>query len=268
MAPMPPDLATNHLKPGEHSPRVRTWQRMLIHRGFVLTETSIFDKPTTTATHVAQAFVGMAAFTTVGPRTWELVNALPRRDRPVVTIPQFRPKVIDVRRGQHGFAIHRTKRWEHRNWSGVRGVLGHYTGGPATFQADARYHVLGPYLSPTGAPAIAYHAGIDYNGDVYIFNNGVDITWHCNGGQNTVWYGVVFRGNATGMTLAQRRSMRWLVAAINDGKLLGAPKLVQHRATTHRHVNATSCPGVKGEAQYRAIFAARKLAWWENPPRP
>jgi len=268
MAPMPPGLAANHLEPGEKSDRVLTWQRMLIHRGFVLTESGVFDKPTTSATHVAQAFVGLTEFSTVGPKTWELVDKLPRRDKPPVTIPKFRPKVVDVRKGQNGFVIHPSKRWGKRNWNAVRGVLGHYTGGPATFQNDARFHVQSNYLDQGGAPAIAYHAGIDYDGTIFIFNDGDDLTWHCDGGQNAVWYGVVFRGNATGMTFNQRRSMKWLVAALRDGKLLGAPALKQHRATTHKHVNSTSCPGVKGEEQYRSIFADQKLSFWDNPPRP
>ena len=163
---------------------------------------------------------------------------------------------------------HRTKHWGTRNWNAVRGVLGDYTGGPATFQNDARFHVESDYLDQGGAPAIAYHAGVDYNGDVYIFNDGDDLTWHCDGGQNSVWYGVVFRGSAGGMTAAQRRSMRWLAKALLDGKVPGAKKLAQRRSTTHKHVNATSCPGIKGEEQYRAIFAGQGLKFWESPPKP
>lgn len=270
MAPAPADLATNHLEPGEQSARVLTWQRMLIHRGFVLTETGIFDKPTTSATHVAQAFVGLPDFSGVGPKTWQLVDALPRRDKPPIKIPPiFRPRVLDCRLGQNGFARHRSKNWGKRPWSGVRGVLGHYTGGPASFQADAQFHVRSNYLSAGGAPAIAYSAGIDYDGTIYVFNDHDDLTWHCDGGQNAVWYGVVFRGAAGGMTLAQRRSMRWLVKKLKSGGLVkGMPALAQKRATTHQHVNSTSCPGVKGEAQYRDVFSQNGYSFWNNPPRP
>jgi hypothetical protein len=279
MAPQPgvPDpptgIAKKPIKPGEKSARVSTFQELLYNRGFAVRITGTFDAQTTSAYKVAQIAVGVdptRLFVNVGPIIWERIGKLKRvrssKGAPIRAA--FKPKVLDCRHGEHGMVRHKTRRWGKRNWANVDYILGHYTGNMVPFQNDASFHVNTGYLSPGGAPAIAYGIGVDVNGVVYIFNEHDDLTWHCNGGRNTNTLGIVFQGNADGMTLAQRKAIDWLVKRLRDGKLgYGYPKMNHRKATTHRHVKATSCPGETGESQYRKIFAAAGLAFDINPRR-
>lgn len=270
--PAPPvGLAKRPIKPGESSERVKTFQKLLDNRGFTIKPDGIFGPSTTSAYRVAQIAVGVdphRLFENVGPIIWERIGKLKRVKGSKVAVLRWKPKVLDCRAGQHNMARHKVKHWGHRNWAGVDYVLGHYTGNQVPFASDAAFHVHTNYLSPGGAPAIAYHLGIDRSGVVYIFNQHDDLCWHCNGGANTNTLGVVFQGNADGMTLAQRKSLDWLLKQLQAGKLgYGYPKLPRQGATTHRHVKPTSCPGETGEAQYRKIFAARKMIFDTSPRR-
>jgi hypothetical protein len=270
----PPGLAKKPIKPGEKSDRVRTFQQLLFNRGFTVKVDGHFGPSTTSAYRVAQLAVDVdpsRLFENVGPIIWERIGKLKRVRssagdiiRPVV----WKPKVLDCREGQHGMVRHSAKRWGKRSWGGVDYVLGHYTGNLVPFARDAQFHVKTNYLSPGGAPAIAYHIGIDVSGVVYIFNQHDDLCWHCNGGRNTNTLGIVFMGNHGGMTAAQRKSMDWLVKKLRDGKLgYGYPKLAHKGATTHRHAKPTSCPGDLGEQQYRKIFASAGLIFDTTPRR-
>jgi len=82
----PPVTAKNPLVPGEHSDRVRVFQVMLNHRGFVVPLTGVFDKPTTSAYTVAQHSLGLdPPFVTCGPATWTAISRMKieRHTRPV-----------------------------------------------------------------------------------------------------------------------------------------------------------------------------------------
>jgi hypothetical protein len=252
----PAELATRPIKQGEISPRVVKWRALLVGKGFVLPkEGSLFGREMQSATLVAQRWAGVTADGLVGPATWKAVARKSRTKRPITVVKTLigRPKIIDVRRGQFGFARHRTKRWGTRVRGEIVAKLGHYTGGPASFQSDAGFHVNSDYLDQGGAPAIAYTLGIDKDGTIFVFNPWNAITWHCDGGKNTVTLGIVFRGAAEGPTLAQRRSLKWLWKALEQGTLGFDFPPMPVASTTHQHVNSTSCPGVKGEAFYRSI---------------
>lgn len=238
------------------------WQQLLRKKGFVVDIDGIFGPRTRSATLVAQHWAGVTADGVVGEKTWKAVEAKKRTRRPVQTarhVLGFRPKILDVRRGQHGFPLHHSRHWGKRTASEIVAKLGHYTGGPASFLADAHFHVETDYLDVGGAPAIAYTLGVDKDGTLYVFNDWTSITWHCDGGHNTDTLGVVFRGAAEGPTRAQQMTLRWLWKQLEAGTFKPFndenvwPRLV--RSTTHRHVNATSCPGDEGEAFYRQASA-------------
>lgn len=248
---------------GDEGPDVLQWQKLLQAKGFVVNADGVFGKQTRSATNVAQHWAGVAADGIVGPRTIAAVRAKKRTKRPatvvrhVVRPAAWRPKILDARRGKHGFPRHASRRWQTRAASEIVAKLGHYTGGPASFLADANFHVRTDYLSEGGAPAIAYTLGVDKDGTILVFNDWHDVTWHCDGGHNTDTLGVVFRGGAEGPTLAQKRTLRWLWKQLEAGTFRPTktdPRWPQLRvSTTHRHVNSTSCPGEKGEAFYRSI---------------
>ncbi len=246
------------LRLGSQGAHVRQWQQLLKSKGFVLAVDGDFGKKTLHATKVAQAWAGVQLDGIVGPKTWKAVRAKKRTKRPmqvVKTVVLNRPKIIDARHGRNGFPVHRWKKWGSRHT--VTAIVGHYTGGPASFQADARFHVFSDYLDQGGAPAIAYTLGVDKDGALFVFNDWQSVTWHCDGGKNTVTLGIVFRGAAEGPSLAQRKTLRWLLSALQAGTfqpVKSEPAWPQTPVTTtHRHVKATSCPGEKGEAFYRSI---------------
>lgn len=255
-------VATHPLRRPESGGHVREWQQLLVRKGFVLRVDGVFGSATEHATKVAQAWAGAAIDGIVGPETLRKVTTKRRTPRPVGVVRAVvgRPKIVDARHGQAGFPRHRSRRWGTRSKDAIVAKLGHYTGGPASFVADARFHVESNYLDQGGAPAIAYTLGVDKDGTLFVFNEWADVTWHCDGGHNTDTLGVVFRGAAEGPTLAQRKTLRWLwdhLAAGTFKPFAGEaawPRLV--RSTTHRHVNSTSCPGEKGEAFYRSISPA------------
>lgn len=244
------------LRRGDAGQAVREWQGVLRRKGFVVAQDGDFGLKTENATRVAQRWANADEDGIVGPETVRKVQAKQRTKRPVSVVKSVlgRPKVIDARRGQAGFPRHVSRLWDKR--TAVRAVVGHYTGGPASFIADARFHVESSYLTAGGAPAIAYALGIDKDGTLFVFNDWQDVTWHCDGGQNTATLGIVFRGGSEGPSLAQRRTLSWLIRNLAAGTFKPSSKGVAwpriELLTTHRHVRATSCPGELGEAFYRA----------------
>lgn len=235
---------------------VRRWRARLRRKGFVVDPHGPFDRRLLNATLVAQRWAGVQADGLVGLKTWNAVGRKRRTPRPVQTVKNRianRPKIIDARNGKAGFPVNPRRSWSKRSRSAIVALVGHYTGGPASFLADAHFHVDTDYLDEGGAPAIAYHVGVDKDGTVFVFNNFDSVTWHCDGGRNTVTLGIVFRGGAEGPSGAQRKSLEWVVKALTSGTFgygyPAMPKLV----TTHRHIRATSCPGEPGEAWYRKI---------------
>lgn len=248
---------------GDTGSDVTAWQKLLNSKGFVVDTDGVFGKQTLSATIVAQHWAGVTADGIVGPKTLAAVKAKTRTPRPgnvikhVLRPPGVSPKIVDARNGRAGFPKHKTRKWQQRSAAAIIAKLGHYTGGPGSFLADAKYHVQTDYLDEGGAPAIAYTLGVDVDGTLFVFNDWQSLTWHCDGGHNRDTLGVVFRGGAEGPSLAQRRTLTWLWNQLGAGtfKPFAAekvwPRLV--RSTTHQHVNSTSCPGVKGEAFYRSI---------------
>lgn len=261
---MPADIQNNPLRIGDSGHFVRLWQLVLRDKGFVIEPDGDFGPKTENATKVAQRWAGVDDDGIVGPITWNAVEKKKRTKRPISVIGNvggslvgMAPKIIDCRGGRNGFPVHKTRHWDRRLPGDLRAKLGHYTGGPASFLADAGFHVNSGYLSPGGAPAIAYTLGIDKDGTLFVFNNWWEVTWHCDGGHNTDTLGIVFRGASEGPTLPQKQTLKWLWKQIANGTFQPVkgeakwPRLIP--STTHRHVNSTFCPGVKGEAFYRSI---------------
>lgn len=258
--PVPALILHRPLRKGDTGSAVRQWQELLNRKGFVVKVDSDFGPKTLNATLVAQHWAGVHADGVVGPKTWSALVEKKRTRRPATTVRHalgLRPKILDCRNGRNGFPHDPTQHWGGRIASTIVAKLGHYTGGPASFKADAAFHVNTSYLAPGGAPAIAYHLGVDKDGTLFVFNDWQFITWHCDGGHNTDTLGVVFRGGSEGPTLAQQQTLRWLWKQLEAGTFRpfpgekAWPRLV--RSTTHRHVNSTSCPGEIGEAFYRKI---------------
>lgn len=258
------------LRYGSKGPQVGAWQQLLRAKGFVLVVDREFGPKTLHATKVAQSWAGVTADGIVGPLSWRAVREKTRTRRPRSAarnilqplVPFLAPKIIDCRHGQHGYPQHATRQWETRIATLIVCKLGHYTGGPASFVADANFHVHSDYLTRGGAPAIAYALGVDKDGTLLVFNDWRSVTWHCDGGHNTDTLGVVWRGGSEGPNLAQKNTLRWLWAQLDAAtfKPFGEqwPRLTV--ATTHRHVNSTTCPGERGERFYRSIskkFAER-----------
>lgn len=237
---------------------VRRWRERLRAKGWTsIAKTGGFSKQLETATKVAQLAAGAKPDGVVGPITWRAVGKLAA---PGIVIPPvnpvWKPNVIDCRRGRMGFPSHKMRRWDTRSIVQIKYLLGHYTGNLSTFLADANYHVFTDYLSVGGAPAIAYGIGIERDGDILVFNDWHDVTWHCDGGFNTATLGFVFLGDEGGPNFAQRRSLRWLIPALRDGRFRVAgilwPKM-DLPLTSHRRVKKTGCPGDKGEDFFRSL---------------
>lgn len=243
---------------------VRKWRNMLRQKNFVVAATGAFDRKLANATMVAQAWSGVAVDGLVGPITWHAFRKKRRSPKPITTILSWlgSPKITDCRYGRNGYARHASRRWASRSFSGIVAKLGHYTGGPASFRADAEFHVHSNYLTAGGAPAIAYTLGVDKSGELCVFNDPSDLTWHCDGGKNAVTLGIVFRGGAEGPSLAQRRTLKWLWSQLEAGTFapfgVAFPRL--STSTTHQHVNSTDCPGAPGEAFYRSISPVFRTA--------
>lgn len=240
---------------------VTRWQQLLRDKGFVLDVDGIFGPKTLSATKAAQAWAAVTIDGVVGPITWNAVERKTRTRRPITVIRNTilaTPRIVDARNGKAGFPHHPYKTWRSR--SHVEAVVGHYTGGPASFVADANFHVKSSYLDAGGAPALAYHLGVDKDGTLFVFNDWQSITWHARSA-NTKGLGVVFRGGSEGPTAAQAKTLRWLLRQIAAGTFQPVkaeprwPKIAV--TTTHRHITATSCPGERGEVFYRANPAGR-----------
>lgn len=261
---VPASLAKTPLHSGMGGALVTRWQQLLKAKGFAIAVDGIFGPKTLSATKAAQAWAAVTMDGIVGPRTWAAVDRKTRTKRPHVVVRNTllpRPKIIDARPGRAGFPAHPWKRWGSRH--GVDIVVGHHTGGPASFIADARFHVQSSYLDTGGAPALAYTLGVDLDGTLFVFNDWQSVTWHCDGGKNTVTLGIVARGNtdATRMPAAQRKTLSWLLRQLAAGTfqpIKSEPRWPKIRVTTtHRHVKATGCPGAVGETFYRANPAGR-----------
>lgn len=259
---VPASIKQTPLRQGESGKRVILWQQLLKRKGFVISVDGIFGPKTLHATKVAQAWANVAIDGIVGPITWAAVEKKTRTKRPATVVRNrvlARPKIIDARHGRAGFPAHRWKSWGSRGDVDI--AVGHYTGGPASFLADANFHVKSDYLDEGGAPALAYALGADKDGTLFIFNDWQAVTWHCDGGKNTATLGIVFRGGAEGPTAAQQKTLKWLLRQLAAGTFQPVkseprwPKIAV--TTTHRHVRATSCPGERGEAFYRAHRAGR-----------
>lgn len=236
---------------------VRRWRSRLRAKGWTsVAKTGPFDGKLLTATKAAQLAAGVSVDGVVGPKTWNGVGKLPNVAAPPKPPVVAKPKVLDCRDGRRGYPKHPTKNWGTRSIVQIRFICGHYTGNSVPFLNDAKFHVGSDYLDEGGAPAIAYTVGVEKNGDVLVFNDWFDITWHCDGGMNTATLGIVFLGGEEGPTDAQKRSLKYLVQAIREGTFkVGTevwPKM-DLPLTSHRHVRATSCPGTKGEAFYRTL---------------
>lgn len=166
-------------------------------------------------------------------------------------------KIVDYRNGKNGAPHHPSRRWGTRSVQMLKGVLGHHTGGPASFFADARFHVFSSYLTSGGAPGLAYPLTVDLDGEIGVWANPADLTWHARGA-NTRWLGAVMRGNldAGPPTLEQRIAMAELLKRLGDGTFKVGnetwPKLPT--GTIHRLATPTSCPGKHGEPLYRQWF--------------
>jgi len=264
------DLATRPIKPGEHSPRVVDLRALLRSKGFEISqgdEHGIAEryppgKGLHTAVQVAQLWCGLAPTGDVDDITWRRVAArrpiLAKKLASLRGHARWRPRVVDCRDGRNGYPVHPSRNWSVRPLGAIRFLIGHYTGGPASFHNDALFHVRSSYLSRGGAPRIAYHLGVDYDGTILVFNDPEDWTWHC--GWNHATVGIVFRGSSEGPTAAQKRSLRWLIPKLEQGTF-GYDYPPVELGSTHRHVNTTSCPGELGEAFYRATFRR----WVDNP---
>lgn len=246
----------NLLRQGMTGPDVRAWQQLLRAKGYAIDADGVFGPATANATKAAQTWAGVAADGIVGPVTRRAVKAKKRTKRPVQTVrhvlqplfPGLKPKIIDARAGRAGFPRHRSRRWTKRTSASLQFFVGHYTGGPGSFQADARFHVNSGYLSADGAPALAYHIGVDVDGTVFVFNDWNDVTWHC--AWNTPCVGITGRGGGH-FTRAQKASLKWVYQALRTGKFYGYPRL-DLVGTVHRHITATSCPG-PNEPFYRTL---------------
>lgn len=243
---MPNAIRRRALRWGDTGADVRAWQTLLRAKGYAIDVDGVFGTKTYNATRVAQEWAGVATTGGVGVHTWTAVANKRRTRRPLSTLRHIlrprgmRPKIIDARAGRAGFPRHPRRRWGRRPPNALRYFVGHYTGGPGSFVADARFHVYSPYLSPGGAPAIAYAIGVDLDGTVFVFNDWNEVTWHC--GWNIPTLGVAGRGGGA-FTRPQRRSLKWVYRALQEGTFgFGYPRLAL-AGTVHRHVTPTSCPG-------------------------
>lgn len=169
-------------------------------------------------------------------------------------------KVVDYRNGKNGAPTHPWRDWDKRGVAGLKPV-GHHTGGPASFMADASFHVNSNYLTAGGAPALAYHLTIDLDGEVGVWNNPEDYTWHARGG-NASGVGISVRGNLNNgpMTRAQKIALKELIRQLDAGtfKVNGrtwGPKLPANGGRVHLDYGGTSCPGTYGVPVYRMLFA-------------
>lgn len=253
-------LRRRPLKLGAAGLDVDRWRARLRRKGFEVAAKGRFDLALRNATMVAQAWAGVAGDGLVGPVTWTAVGAKQGGAGLIPSLQNLaRPRVLDCRYGRNGYPIHHSKRWATRDASQITMKVGHYTGGPASFLADASFHVRSGYLDDGGAPAIAYHLGVDKDGTLLVFNHWNVVVWHCDGGRNTDTLGIVFRGASEGPNAAQKRTLRWLWRQLEGGAFQPFkseppwPRVV--RSSTHRHIRSTSCPGEKGEAFYLSISA-------------
>jgi hypothetical protein len=273
----PTNLASHPMRflEREHAERWAKWQRVLTRAGWAVKITAANDNPTKNATRLLAAHLKVGYAGTVTPGLWTAaLTAKPGSGVGPGTLPALlgRPRILDCRPGRGGFP-NGPGDWGHRGLAQIKGWCGHYTGGQGSFLGDAIFHTTSDYLTDGGAPALAYHAGSDKDGTLRVFNPITRITWHCDGGQNTDWIGLVFIGASEGPSVAQDKTMAYLTARLKDGRdatlnaLLEIPGggLGARQATTHQHVKATSCPGNPGEALYRRLAAEQGLRFADNP---
>ena len=240
--------------------RVARWQRILRCKGWYGGPISgRYTLATLNATRTAARANKVGFVGVITPGLWDAVAQGKVADKP--------PRIVDARNGKAGFAIHPSKTWGFRPISSILGFCGHYTGGHASFQAYSAMHVFGTRLSSTGAPALAYHLAIDFDGTLFVVNDPTDRTWHA-GPANSRWIGLNFNGSSEGMTPAQYEAMDWLLEHGPKGALApfgwpadAFPKVM----SSHRHFTPTACPGDRGEAQYKALAAKHGYRFDPNP---
>ncbi|MBC8551507.1 MAG: N-acetylmuramoyl-L-alanine amidase, partial [Candidatus Brocadiales bacterium] len=94
--------------------------------------------------------------------------------------PEPEPFKVHDLRGQ--LTTHPTRKWGTRSLDNLEHIAVHHVGSAnATFESIAKYHSMpGPqnHLSAKGAPGIAYHYGIDRDGECYHLNNDSALCWH------------------------------------------------------------------------------------------
>ena len=150
---------------------------------------------------------------------------------------------------------HETRKWSKRAISKIAQIVVHQSLTSyenSTIENINNYHITpGPqnHLSPNGAPHIAYHYGLDKEGNVFQLNNLSYTTWHVKG-QNTISLGIMLLGDFTGPTydgVDQKPTRKQLV---NLEKLLNYLVEKEDLNVTktdvygHNAFNKPNCPGI------------------------
>jgi|APSaa5957512622_1039677.scaffolds.fasta_scaffold00250_10 hypothetical protein len=92
---------------------------------------------------------------------------------------------------------HETRKWAKRSLSRIDKIIVHQALCTTSAKSINKYHITpaeNNHLSKDGAPHIAYHYAIDFNGDALFCNSHTDVTWHCKG-KNTSSLGIVVCGD-------------------------------------------------------------------------
>lgn len=255
--------------PFEQREVIARWQALLRSKGFEVKVDGVGGRSTYNATLVAARNVRAGFAGVVTPVLWDRVLAWKPGGSIGLgnSVLLGKLRVVDARDGRAGFEHHPTYRWRKRTVAQIEGICGHYTGGLGSFQADAHFHVTSDYLVTGGVESIAYGFGVDKDGTVYVFNDATDLTYHCDGGQNTRLAGIVFRGASEGPSSMQKRALKLLLQGMRQGAFekYGWPALRGRFLTTHRHVKATTCPGEPGEDYYRLVADYLSIPFVANP---
>lgn len=164
-----------------------------------------------------------------------------RREGQLSKLTPAKPKIIDL-------GIEPRGKWG--TTGPIRGVVGHYTGGPvdrddadacAKWRAHSRQH------DAQWGDKIGYHAGVTRNGTIVILRPA-----HMKGahtaGQNTGHIGVVMHGTTGDKpTAAQQAAIRWYVANAHTSAMPERGRVSRDlrtvRWTGHNDWNPTACPG-------------------------
>ncbi len=146
---------------------------------------------------------------------------------------------------------HRTRRWQRRDVARLVGVCWHHSAGSRTnehaFASIAHYHVGPSHLSKTGAPGIAYTAGVTAAGHLYVFHDLDAMTWSQRKA-NATHIGIVLLGSfrsadnlhPTGPTRSQVWACRKI--SVETREYLRAHEKPLWVAV-HSDFSDTACPG-------------------------